>query len=307
MKNILSITDLTKKDIKEILLLSQKLKKEYKEKGENEKILKGKSVVSIYEKPSLRTRLSFDIAIAQLGGTNIFLDGKQIGFGVREPLSDMAKVVSSMADMLIARVITHKSLKEFAKHSAIPVINALSDIEHPCQILADLLTIKEIKGSVSGLKIAFIGDCENNIVHSYALACAILGVNFHCASPLGYEIKEDIYKEAVSRAKGSFIKMTNDPKEAVVDADVVVTDTWVSMGDESEATKREKIFASYQVTTKLMSYAKKDAIFLHCMPIYRECEVITEVADGPNSAMFLAAENRLHAQKGLLAYLSTIK
>lgn len=303
MKNILSITDLTKNEIEEILLLSQKLKKEYKEKGENEKILKGKSVVSMYEKPSFRTRLSFDIAISHLGGTNIFLDGKQIGFAVREPLRDMAKILSAMADIFIARVISHKSLNEFAKHSSIPVINALSDLEHPCQILADLLTIKEKRGNLKNLKIAFVGDCENNIVHSYALACAVLGINFHCASPIDYEMKEEVLQKSLSLAKETSIKMLRRPEDAVLDADVVVTDTWVSMGDEAEAAKRKKIFASYQVTTKLMSYAKKDVIFLHCMPVYRGSEVTTEVADAINSKMFEAAENRLHAQKGLLYFL----
>ena len=259
----------------------------------------------IFEKPSLRTRVSFETAMTQLGGHAINLSPADIGIGERESVMDVAKVISSMTSIIMARVFRHSLVKELAKHSSVPVINGLSDLEHPCQILADLLTIYECKKKFHGLKITYFGDSENNISHSLALASGILGMNFTTASPKGYWMKKNIVKKAKELAEktGGQIIETDDPKLAVTDADIIYTDTWVSMGDEKEKEKRLKIFQQYQVTSKLMSFAKKDAIFMHDMPAYRGNEVSSEVIDGKQSVVFQQAENRLHSQKALLIYL----
>ncbi len=304
-KHFLSITDLSTKEILKVLDLGLKLKHELKDKYINDALLANKTLVMIFEKPSLRTRLSFEIGMTQLGGHAIYLAPSDIGLGVREEISDVAKVTAGMADIIMARVFKHKTAEKLAEYSSIPVINALSDLEHPCQILADLLTILEVKKRLDGLKIAFIGDGENNVTHSLALACGILGMHFTVASPKGFEMSNVISKKAKRLAvqtKVSIIE-TNDPQKAVKDADVIYTDTWISMGDEKEKEKRVKVFSPYQVTDKLMDLAKKDAIFMHDLPAYRGNEVAKEVIDGPQSVVFQQAENRLHAQKALLIYL----
>lgn len=297
--NFLSITDLTAKEIRQTLKLAKNLK--YTSRND----LKGKTMVMLFEKPSLRTKLSFDVAMNQLGGHSVYFSPQEFGLGTREPASDIGKVVSSMGDLIVARVFSHSSLKELAAASSVPVINALSDLEHPCQTLADFLTILEVKGKLEGLTLAYVGDGDNNVPHSLALGCGLLGVNFRCASPKGYWMNKEITKKAKEIASKTKVEIfeTDDSKKAVKDADIVYTDTWVSMGDEKEKAKRLKIFKPYQVNEKLMQYAKKDAIFMHDMPAYRGNEVTTEIIDGPQSVIFQQAENRLHAQKALIEWL----
>lgn len=305
-KDFLSIIDLSAEEIWQVLELAEKMKKELKSKGKNEPILKDKTLVMIFEKPSLRTRLSFEIGMTQLGGHAIYLAPGDIGLGVREEISDVAKVISSMGDLMMARTFKHETVIELAKNSTVPVINGLSDLEHPCQTLADLLTMIEQKNKLKGLKLSYLGDSENNVTHSLALASGLLGIKFVTASPKGYWIQPEIAQLAKKLAKksGGLISETIKPEEAVKNADIVYTDTWVSMGDEAEKAKRLKVFPPYQVTEKIMKLAKKDAIFMHDLPAYRGNEVQVKVIDGKQSVVFQQAENRLHVQKALMVYLS---
>ncbi len=274
-------------------------------KGETKLPLKDKTLAMIFQKPSLRTRISFEIGMTQLGGHAVYLAPSDIGMGKRESVGDSAKVVSSMADVIMARTFSHETIEDLAYYSLVPVINGLSDLEHPCQILADLMTIWEIKKSLKGLKITYVGDGKNNVTHSLCLAAGILGINFSYASPNEFKMDEFIFNKAKQYAlgTGSVIEEIDNPTIAVKDADVVVTDTWISMGDEKEKEKRLEVFKPYQVNKKLMSHAKKDAIFLHCLPAYRGNEVTADVIDGEQSVVFQEAENRLHVQKALLIYL----
>lgn len=305
MKHFLSITDLSKKDIYFILELGTVLKKELKQKGKNKEYLKNKTLAMVFEKPSLRTRVSFETGMSQLAGHAIYLAPADIAMGKREAVSDVAKVLSSMADIIMARTFSHKTIIELAKYSLVPVINGLSDLEHPCQILADLLTIWEIKKKLKGLTIGYVGDGENNIPHSLCLASAILGINFNCGSPDGFSMNTDIIKKAKILAKktGAKIMETKSAKKALTNVDIVYTDTWVSMGDEKEKLQRLAIFKTYQVNSLLMKKAKQDAIFMHDLPAYRGNEVNSEVIDGKQSIVFQQAENRLHAQKALILFL----
>lgn len=311
-KHFLSITDLSAKEIWQVLIMAKKFKEELKSKGKNEQsssskkpLLEGKQMVMLFEKPSLRTKLSFDFAFNQLGGHPIYFGANEVGLGKREPVSDVAQVISGMADLVVARVFSHKDLVDLAENSNIPVINALSDLEHPCQALADLLTIWEVKGKLENLTVAYIGDGDNNVPHSLFLGCVLLGINFSCASPKGYWMNKKIIEQAkkIAKVTGAKIIETENPKEAVMNADVVYTDTWVSMGDEAEQNKRLEIFKNYQVNQELMNLANKDAIFMHDMPAYRGNEVSSEVIDGTQSVIFQQAENRLHVQKALISYL----
>lgn len=306
MKHILSITDLSSEEIWEILHLAIDLKKEYKMTGKNKPVLQNKTLVMLFEKPSLRTRMGFSIAMHQLGGSSLYFGQSDIGFGARESIADSAKVIASMADFLVARTFAHKTLKSLAEFSTISVINGLSDLEHPCQILADFLTIFEVKQKLSGLSVCYLGDGENNVAHSLALGCVMMGINFACGSPKGYAMNPNIVKEAkqIARKTHATLLETEDPEQAIKNADVVITDTWVSMGDEKEKNERVKTLKPYQVNSKLMKLAKKDAIFMHCMPVHRGDEVTAEIVDGPQSAIFQQAENRLHTQKALLVWLS---
>lgn len=304
-KHLLSITDITQKNILAVLNLAVKLKREYRGARRSKALLAEKTLIMIFEKPSLRTRLSFEIGMTQLGGHAIYLAPSDIGLGVRESVSDVAKVASRMGDIIMARTFKHITVTELARHSHVPVINGLSDLEHPCQILADLLTITEYKGKLAGLKLAFVGDGDNNVTHSLALASGILGIHFSVASPNGYAMLPQITQAAIKLATktGGSIMQTTDPVHAVMDADIVYTDTWVSMGDEAQKIKRLKAFSPYQVTQKLMSHAKQNVLFMHDLPAYRGNEVATEVIDGQQSIVFDQAENRLHAQKALMVYL----
>lgn len=305
-RDLLSITDLSQKELGQVLSLAAKSKEELKTKGRNKPILVGKTLVMIFEKPSLRTHASFEIGMTQLGGHALYFGPEHIGLGKREPIEHAAKVLSNMADFIMARVFAHKTVVELAQHSSAPVINGLSDLEHPCQILADLMTIKEHKGKLRGLRFGYLGDGENNVTHSLALAAGILGIHFIAGSPKGYVMKPAVVAKATQLAQksGGTIIQTDDPKEAVSGADVVYTDTWVSMGDEAEKEKRLKVFPPYQANSKLMKLAKPDAIFMHDMPAHIGKEVTEEVFDGPQSVVYDQAGNRLHAQKGLLVFLA---
>jgi len=285
--------------------LAINLKEEFISNGGNIPYLKNKTLTMIFEKPSLRTRVSFETAMTQLGGHAINLTQADIGMGKRESVMDVAKVTSSMTDIIMARVFKHSLIEELAKYSSTPVINGLSDLEHPCQILADLLTIYEVKNKFKGLKIVYFGDGENNIPHSLLLASSILGMNFTAVCPKDYWMNRNVVKKALKIAgkNDSQIIETDDPQQAASNADIIYTDTWISMGDEKDKEKRLNIFPKYQVTSKLMYLAKKDAIFMHDMPAYRGNEVTSKVIDGKQSVVFQQAENRLHAQKALLIYL----
>lgn len=304
-RDFLSITDISAREFGEILSLASTLKKQLRRTGKNTPLLAGKTLIQIYEKPSLRTHASFDIGMFQLGGHALYFGPEHIGLGKREPVKHAANVLSRMADILMARVFEHATVAELARHSGVPVINGLSDLEHPCQVLADIMTIAEHKGTLKGLKLAYAGDCDNNVTHSLALAAGMLGIHFVAASPSGYRMKPEIVTQARHSAKGhaSGIIELNDPREAVRGADIVYTDTWVSMGAEKEKKQRQNALKSYQVNAALMKLAKPDAIFMHDMPAYLGYEVTEEVFDSPQSVAYDQAENRLHAQKGLLAWL----
>jgi len=273
-------------------------------RGSTERLLSGKSVALLFEKPSLRTKVSFDIATEQLGGHPVYLSPAEVGMGKRESGSDVARVLCRYVDGIVARTFSHQTLLTLAEYSSVPVVNALSALEHPCQALADFLTIYENKGRLANLTLAFIGD-GNNVANSLLLAASLTGVNFHIASPPGYEIKKEmlIRSQELAVSSGSRIELTNDPRTAVKDVDVVYTDVWTSMGQEAEAEKRRRIFSDYQVNEKLLSLAKKDALFMHPLPAHHGEEISSGLLDNPHSVVFTQAENRLHLQKALLAKL----
>ncbi len=298
-KDLLSIADLNRDNIR--LLLSGA--EEFKLKGGNS-ALSGKVLALLFEKPSLRTRVSFEVAMYRLGGKALYLSPAEVGLGKRESVKDVACVLSRFVDIIAARTFSHNTVEELAKYAAVPVINALSDFEHPCQALADVLTIDEKKGALEGLTIAYIGD-PNNVSNSLMLVAAMCGMNFRVASPRGYKIDEGVLHLARRYAAESNagIVCTEDPRIAASGADVVYTDTWVSMGQEEEAEKRRKAFEGYQVNSKLMSLAKKEAIFMHCLPAHRGEEVSDEVIDSAASVVYDQAENRMHIAGAILLYL----
>ncbi len=304
-RDFLSITDLSRRDVLDVLATAAKLKSKLVKTGKNRAVLKGKTLIQIYEKPSLRTHASFDIGMFQLGGHALYLGPEHIGLGKREPVEHAANVLSRMGNVLMARVFSHQTVVELATYSKVPVINGLSDLEHPCQILADLMTMVEYKKRLTGLRVAFVGDGENNVTHSLALASGLLGIHFSVGSPKGFAMLPEIAMRArvLARKYGGSITETTNPKAAVKGADVVYTDTWVSMGDEKSKSKRLKAFRPYQVSSSLMKLANPDAIFMHDMPAYLGNEVTKDVFDSPQSVAYAQAENRLHAQKGLLVFL----
>jgi ornithine carbamoyltransferase len=295
-KDLLSISDLTSDDIQS--LISDAI--DAKDQGWVS-ILEGKSLALLFEKPSLRTRVSFEIAMRQLGGQCIYLSPAEVGLGERESVADVARVLSRYVDCIAARTFSHQTLKMLANCSDVPVINALSDLEHPCQALADLLTVYEKKGELEGLTLAYIGD-GNNVAHSLLLAAALTGINFQIASPPSYTVNERILNLAQGYAEdtGSKILCTEEPRVAVNGADVVYTDVWTSMGQEAEREVRRQVFANYQVNNELLSLAKEDAIVMHPLPAHRGEEVTSDVLDGPQSVVFDQAENRMHLQKAVL-------
>jgi len=307
LRHFLWLIDYSKKEIKEIIELGFKIKKETKNKI-FKPYLKYKQLAMIFEKSSTRTRVSFEVGINQLGGNGIFLSSRDIQLGRGEPVKDTARVISSMVDLIMIRTFGQDRLEEFAKYSRVPVINGLTDLCHPVQLLADLMTMIEFKKfdfeNPKKTIVAYIGD-GNNMANSWAILASKLGFELRIATPKGYEIDEEIKNKALLIAKESGAKLifTNDPKEAVKDADVVTTDTWVSMGQEDEKEKRVRDFKGFEVDSELMSLAKKDALFLHCLPAYRGYEVSEEVFEKHSKEIFQEAENRLHAQKGLMVWL----
>jgi len=296
-KDLLSVADLSAAETEKVIDRALKMKR-----GQTPQLLSGTILALMFEKPSLRTRVSFEVAVHQLGGYCFYLSPDEVGLGKREPVSDVAQVLSRYVHGIIARTFSHQNLQELARYSAVPVINALSDEEHPCQALADILTVHEQKGELKGLTLAYIGD-GNNVAHSLLLAAAQTGINFRVASPSGYAVKDEILRKAKEFAanSGSQILLTDEPEQAVKDADVVYTDVWTSMGQETEAEKRRQAFARYQVDARLLSLAKKDVIFMHPLPAHHGEEVAVGLLDSQCSVVFDQAENRLHLQKALLA------
>jgi ornithine carbamoyltransferase len=264
--------------------------------------LSGRILGLIFEKPSLRTRVSFESAISRLGGNAIFLRGKDVGIGVRESIQDFARVVSQYVDALAIRTFAHSTVEDLARYSSIPVINALSDAAHPCQAMADLLTVEELRGSIEGARIVFVGD-GNNVARSLALASALSGASFVLAAPEGYEFPSSFQTAFQARFPAIPLVVQNDPRVAAAGADVIYTDVWASMGQENEADARREIFAPFQVNESLMKLAKPDALFLHCLPAHRGEEVASEVLDGPRSRIIPQAANRLYFQMALLDWL----
>ena len=294
--NFINFDQLSQNDLQGIIDRAISLKKEHKSGLINE-TLKNKTLAMIFDKSSTRTRVSFEAGMTQLGGQSLFLSEKDIQLGRGEPITDSAIVISSMVDAIMLRLSSHEDIIEFSKHSSKPVINALSDESHPCQILADLMTYQEHRGSIKGKKIAWIGDgC--NVCQTYMQAAAIFDFELSIATPSGYE-PSDIFIEKYKKN----ISFFENPKDACRDADIIVTDVWTSMGQELEIKQREKAFKGFQVDQKLMDQAKDNALFMHCLPAYRGKEVSTEVIDGKQSVVWSEAENRLHVQKSLLLYL----
>ncbi len=298
-KDLLSVSDLSGEDIGS--LISDAV--DMKARGWLS-LLSEKTLALMFEKPSLRTRVSFEVAMRQLGGQTIYLSSAEVGLGERESVSDVARVLSRYVDAIAARTFSHQTLEVLASYSDVPVINALSDLEHPCQALADLFTIYEKKGELNGLTLAFVGD-GNNVAHSLLLAASLTGMNFRIASPAGYRVQEGILHLAQGYAfdSGAEIFCTEEPRLAVSGADVVYTDVWTSMGQEAEADRRRQTFASYQVNSELLSLAKGDAILMHPLPAHRGEEVAEGILDSPQSVVFDQAENRMHLQKALLAVM----
>jgi ornithine carbamoyltransferase len=305
MKHFLTLKDFSKKEILEITNLALSIKKDYKQ-NKLQKPLSNKVIAMIFDKSSTRTRVSFETGMYHLGGKSIFLSTNDIQLGRNESIEDTANVISRMVDFVVIRMSSHQNIQLFAKHSKVPVINALSDIYHPTQLIADLMTI--IEHNKENKKIAYIGD-GNNMANSWAIIASKLGFDIKIASPKGYSVSEDIQKYTKEEAKksNSNILFCDDPKIAIKDVDIVVTDTYISMGLENEKNIRKKIFAPFCINQNMFKLANKDAIFLHCLPAYRGDEVTSEVIDGKHSVIFDEAENRLHANKGILVWLQNNK
>jgi ornithine carbamoyltransferase len=299
-KDFLAVSDYSPADLQDMLDLAVRLKKEHFNGG-NAPEFKGKTLAMVFQKPSLRTRMSFDMAMRHMGGDALYISPDEIGLGKRESVADVARVIAGYVDVLMARVFAHEHVLELAKWASIPVINGLSDYNHPCQAMADALTIYEKFGKLKGLNVTFVGD-GNNVAVSLMHICAKLGANFTIANPEGYEIVSKAVEDArkFAAASGSQLHFLRDPHEAVKLAHVIYTDTWTSMGQEAETEKRKAVFPPYQVNAKLVSEADKDVIVMHCLPAHRGQELTDEVADGPHSVIFPQAHNRLHAQKAVL-------
>ncbi len=295
MKDLISIADLTSDDIQKLIETAIGLKQLGKKL-----LLEGKILALIFEKPSLRTRVSFDVAMNQLGGHALMLSPAEIGLGEREPIADVARVLSRYVDGIVARTFAHQSVVLLARYATVPLINGLTDEEHPCQVLSDLLTIHEKKGGLDGLTVAYIGDA-NNVANSLLLAYSLVGMEFRIASPKGYGPKEKVLTQA--QRGGGRILLTEDAKQAVEDADVLYTDVWTSMGQEAEAERRRASFAGYQVNQELLSLAKPAVIFMHPLPAHHGEEIAEGLLESPQSVVFDQAENRLHMQKAILAKL----
>lgn len=305
MKHFLDLADWSTTDLHRILTLAEHLKLEW-QSGGNRPLLANKMLGMVFQKPSLRTRVSFHVGMKHLGGDAINLSQHDIALGKRESIPDVARVLSSYVDIIMARVFDHTHLEQLAAYSSVPVINGLSDYNHPCQAMADILTIKERLGDLRGRKLAYVGD-GNNVAVSLMVAASHFGLNFSIATPEGYELPEDVREigNTLAQRNHTALEMTTHPEEAVADADVVYTDTWVSMGQEGETGERRDTFQPYQINETLLKPAREQAIVMHCLPAHRGDEITDAVADGAQSALFQQAENRLHAQKAILVYLLT--
>ncbi len=303
MKDYLTIADYSSESLQGLLDLAVQLKDEWKGGG-NKPIFKNKVLAMIFQKPSLRTRVSFDMAMRHFGGDALYLSPAEIGLGKRESIADVARVLSGYVDAIMARVFDHAHVEELAEWASIPVINGLSDYNHPCQALADALTIYEEYGNMKGLNVTYVGD-GNNVAVSLMHVCAKLGSNFTIGNPAGYDMPDEAIDLGIKFAaeSGSRITLLNDPNEAVNDADVIYTDTWTSMGQEEETKKRLQVFPPFQVNDDLVAEAKENVIVMHCLPAHRGEEITDPVADGPHSRLFPQAHNRLHAQKAILVKL----
>ncbi len=298
-KDLISILDLSADDMQAILRDAARLKR-MRTEGRSHELLRGKNLAMIFEKSSTRTRISFEVGMNELGGNALFLNAQDMQIGRGEEIRDTARVASRYVSGVMIRAYRHETIENFARYASVPVINGLSDREHPCQLLADIMTIQEHFGSTEGVKIGWVGDGDN-VCNSFVLASALTGIEISVASPPGYEPPADIIRTA--KELGGRVAVTRSPEEAVKDAQVVVTDTWVSMGEESESEKRLKAFNGFMVNEALMKQAASDAVFMHCLPAHRGQEVSEEVIEGRQSIVFDEAENRLHAQKALLVYL----
>ncbi|MBL7151134.1 MAG: ornithine carbamoyltransferase [Candidatus Omnitrophica bacterium] len=300
-KDLISIKDLTPKEIEELFNLTDRLKED---KNKFSRVLAGKTLALIFQKPSNRTRVSFEVGMYQLGGNSIYLSPAEINLGVRESVRDVAKTLSRYVDAIVIRTFEHKNVLQLAEHSDKPVINGLSDFSHPCQGLADVYTVRGKLRNIKSKTLAFIGD-GNNVCNSLIFACAKTGLNMNIAAPTGYEPDKAVLEEArvIAQEQNSSIKFFHNPAEAVKGVDVVYTDVWASMGQEEEAQQRKKIFREFQVNSALMSGAKRGALIMHCLPAHRGDEITDEVIDSPHSVVFDQAENRMHVQKAILITL----
>ncbi len=300
MQHLETLFDLTRDDLNHVLATAVELKRLLRA-GQRPPVLEGKVLALLFEKPSLRTRVSFEAGMAQLGGTALFL-GEDVGWGKRESNSDFAHVLAEYVDVIVCRAKSHERIRQLKSYNLVPVINGLTDLSHPCQAIADMLTLQEAYGDLTGRRLAFVGD-GNNVARSLSLACAMLNMSFTLACPEGYEIDQpwiDRVRKAYPEAK---IDQMRDPSEAVVDADAIYTDVWTSMGQEAEQAQRREIFRDYRIDEKLMKLAPRHARVLHCLPAARGQEITDGVIDGPNSDVIVQAGNRMHAQKGLLVWL----
>jgi ornithine carbamoyltransferase len=300
-QDFLSIRDYSADEIRQLLALAAKIKAHPEQYADS---LAGKTLAMIFEKPSLRTRVSFDVGIHQLGGFSLYLSPAEINLGKRESIPDVARNLERMVQGIMIRTFAHRLVEEMAEWAHVPIINGLTDYSHPCQAMADYLTVQEVKGRLEGIKLAFVGD-GNNVAHSLMFAGARLGVTVAVVTPKGYEPAADAiaWTQDAGRQTGAKLVLTNDPAEGVRDADVIYTDVWASMGQEAEAEARKKMFLPYQVNAALVAKAKPDAIFMHCLPAHRGEEVTAEVIDSKRSVVFQEAENRLHAQKAIMVSL----
>ena len=298
-KDFLWLADLDSEEIRQMVRKARSMKE-----GVTPRAMDGKVAALLFEKPSLRTRVSFEVGVKQMGGSCIYLSQSDVGLGTREPAEDVARVLDRLVDVIVARVFSHRSLEILAEYSTVPVVNALSDLAHPCQAIGDLLSMAEHKGDLEGMNVAYVGD-GNNIASSLAIACSSVGANFVIASPSDYRVPEIAWDVARQRADENETRLgwTESAVAAVEGADVVYTDVWISMGDEAEADVRRDIFATYRVDGELMSRADSEAVFMHDMPAHRGEEISNDMLDHPNSIVFHQAENRLHAQKAILAEL----
>lgn len=302
LQHFVSLAAHTPEFLQQTLDVAARFKQQLKNTGRNDPIFAGKTAALIFEKPSLRTRVSFTQSMNQCGGNAITLTNEEIGLGKREPVKDVARILSGMCDAIVARTFEHEKVIELAKYATVPVVNALTDYSHPCQAMADLMTLREHFGALKGLTLTYIGD-GNNVARSLAVACGKFGLRFVCCTPGGYELPADDMDRIMAQVPGMDFETTHDPKDAVRDAAAVYTDTWTSMGQEAEKQQRINDFHGFQINAQLLADAPKRCVVLHCLPAYRDLEITDDVMEGPQSLVFAQAENRLHYQKGLLAVL----